>query len=280
MAIRDNVDYMVSIDDDNYISGGDDFFGKHGVVEGGKRNVKNVKSNSGWYNIMDMLRLDTESKLYPRGFPVSKRHEKVDITIEEAESNIMVNQGLWLSDPDVDAITWLVSPSQVLELESESKVIDKSTWSPINTQNTSLNSKVIPSYYFIPMNYNFSGYSIDRYGDIFSGYFLQKVVKKFDHGIRFGLPMVDHLRNHHNYMKDAEREFGCLKLLDDILDIIKDIDLSGNTYSEAYVDLSHKIEDNIERVSGGVWTDPVKGYFHRVGHHMRRWIDAVQIIKG
>ncbi len=99
------------------------------------------------------------------------RHRDEQWRGEQRNAAVHINAGLWLLDPDIDGITWLVAKPRVKAFKGESLVLGPGTWSPVNSQNTALAREAIPSYYFIRMGYPISGMPIDRYGDIFSGLF-------------------------------------------------------------------------------------------------------------
>ena len=279
MAVEENVDFLMSIDDDNYCLQEYDFYEGHSIVTGEKKKeVEKISSSNGWFNICELL--ETDRKTYPRGFPYRYRHQSVDIDREYVTGNVSLNEGMWIRDPDVDAISWLVNPTKGRNFVGESFVLSKNTWAPVNTQNTSLESKYIPAYYFIPMQSGSCGTAIDRYGDIFSGYYVQKIIKENDESIRFGTPVLDHDRNSHNYLKDAYYEMSGLMVLEDIAPWLRETQLDGNTVEEMYISLSHQIQDAVENFSGPAWNSDTRGYFHRTAHQMREWISAIREIKG
>jgi hypothetical protein len=159
-------------------------------------------------------------------------------------------------------------------------VLDSGTWSPVNSQNTALRRELIPSYYFIRMGYPLNGMAIDRYGDIFSGYFALACAKALGGTARFGTPIADHRRNSHNYMKDASAEWWAIVLLEDVLGWLVDAKLNGSNCQEAYLSLSHGLEDAVETFRGPAWNDSSRAFFHQMGHFMRAWLSACQTIQG
>jgi hypothetical protein len=124
------------------------------------------------------------------------------------------------------------------------------------------------------MGYPIGGANIDRYGDIFSGYFAEACVQTTGGGVRIGSPVADHKRNSHNYLVDATNEWACILLLEDLLPWLTTVRLTGATPAEAYLDLSHLIEDAAEDFQGRIWTDATRAYFHHMGYHMRLWLSA------
>lgn len=280
MALESRTDFIISIDDDNYCLDDEDFFHEHAIVCNNNQKVKMIDTNTDWYNVCDQLNLDRPGTTYPRGFPYFARHKAELTTIMDKTVDIHMNAGLWLMDPDVDGISWLVSPAHSKSFKGESLVFGDTTWSPINTQNTAFRREVVSSYYFVKMGYPLSRMPIDRYGDIFSGYFSQACVRKMGGAIRVGSPIVNHKRNSHNYMNDAANEWACIVTLEDLLPWLTEIKLEGNTYQEVYNSLSYAIEDAVEQQKGKIWTDATRGYFHQVAYYMRTWVNACCKIDG
>ncbi len=276
MALESGADFLISIDDDNYCTAGEDFFQAHSLVCGGEAEVTAVASSSGWYNLCDLMRVEPASPVYPRGFPYFARHQRSEVKERKVAATIRMNAGVWLQEPDLDAITWLVAPVRTKTFSGRSFILDATTWSPINTQNTSLHRDAIPSYYFVRMGYPLAGLPIDRYGDIFSGYFSQACMRHLRHAIRVGTPVAEHQRNTHNYLKDALNELACIAVLEDLLPWLHDVKLEGSTYCDAYLALSHRIEEVVSGFSGQIWSDAAQGYFHFMGYCMREWIKVCQ----
>ena len=276
MALEGGDGIIISIDDDNYPRQDEDFFAEHSIVSAGALEAEAVNTASGWFNVCDLLELDRPGVTYPRGFPYFARHATPQVTRVRTAADIHINAGLWLMDPDVDGISWLTAPTHALSLKGGSLVLGDKAWSPINSQNTSLRRECIASYYFLKMDYQLNGIPIDRYGDIFSGYFAQACVRHLNGDIRVGSPVADHRRNSHNYMKDAASEWGCIVMLEDILAWLPEARLSGGTYHEAYVSLSHELQEAAERFSGSIWTDAARGYFHQAAFYMRKWAAACE----
>lgn len=274
MALRDGNDFMISIDDDNYCDAHYDCFEEHAVVCGQSCETDVVESDSGWFNICELLETEPAHNFYARGFPYFARHRTPRVRWGWEQETVRVNAGLWLSEPDMDGISWLVSPVCVSRFKGQSLVLNHRTWSPINTQNTALARDVIPSYYFVRMGYPLGGVPIDRYGDIFSGYFSQACVRHLGHSVRVGSPAAVHRRNSHNYLRDAANEMACIQLLEDLLEWLPEQKLEGKDYCEAYTSLSHYLEESLFGFRGSIWTDVTRGYFHQMAFCMRQWANA------
>jgi len=120
--------------------------------------------------------------------------------------------------------------------------------------------------------------AIDRYGDIFSGFFVQACMHHLGQRIRVGTPLVDHRRNSHNYLRDAAAELACIMVLENLTEWLPEVKLSGSTYTEAYLSLAEAMDEQVERFDGSVWTDPTRAYFHQVTYCMRHWVRACRQI--
>ena len=275
MAMESGCDFVMSIDDDNFCTDAEDFFKEHSIVCAENGPLESLESSTRWLNICGMMEFDRSVSTYARGFPYYARHKAEAFRVSKMPRDIHINAGLWLGDPDVDAISWLVNPAHSTRFVGPSVVLGQETWSPINTQNTALRRDSIPAYYFVRMNYPLTGFPIDRYGDIFSGYFVQACAKHLGGAVRVGSPVAEHKRNSHNYLKDSAGELACIMVLENLLPwLTTELQLSGSSYSEAYLSLSQGLEEVVEKLKGTIWTDATRGYFHQMGYCMRNWLTA------
>jgi hypothetical protein len=281
MALESQVDFIISIDDDNFCLE-DDFFGAHAIVCQKEVEAEVIDTSSGWYNICELLNFDHSGPVYPRGFPYFARHRQENVDIITARTAVHVNAGLWLQSPDIDGISWLVNPVSSQSHTGRSIVLGPNTWTPVNTQNTALQAEAVAAYYYIRMGYPLmGGLPIDRYGDIFAGYFLQACMHHLGGALRVGTPVVEHRRHGHDYLNDALREIACIALTEELLPwLTQEARLQGSTYREAYTSLSYLLEDAVETFHGRLWNDSTRGYFHQTAHFMRKWVRACQSLLG
>ena len=140
------------------------------------------------------------------------------------DATIGVTEGLWLAEPDMDATTWLNGKIQARALSTAptSSFSTPSTWSPVNTQNTSVVRELIPAFVFVTMAWPVPGGKLDRYGDIWGGYFLLALMQGTQYHVAFGRPLVEHRRNPHNYVDDLRYEFWGMILTDWLLNLLFD----------------------------------------------------------
>lgn len=278
MALERQSDVLISIDDDNYCLEGEDYFAAQTAMLAGEQPQEVVGAKSRFLNACELLEFDSGGIVYPRGYPYFARHKEPQIQTSVKPAEIMINAGLWLKDPDVDAITWLGLGPRVCGFKNAAYVLDASTWCPVNSQNTALVRELIPAYYFIRMGYPVHGMPVDRYGDIFSGYFALACAKRLGGTVRFGAPIADHRRNKHDYLRDVSLELQAILLLEDVLQWLIDGRLDGPNCEDAYLSLSYGLQDAVETFKGPAWTDAARGFFHQMAHCMRTWQSACRVI--
>ena len=278
MALDRSVEVMVSIDDDNYCRDDADFVGEH-LVTGTTLDAQATAGSDGWFNICSLLHSSTKDEIFPRGFPYFARRAERTLHSESAEAaRVVMNAGLWLSDPDVDAMTRLTQAPHIRSAETHSIRLAESTWSPINTQNTSVTRDAIAAYYYVRMGFSLGGLRIDRYGDILSGYLLAKCVKARGEAIRIGSPVADHRRTPHNLFKDLYHELAGMVLLDDLLPWLTETRIAGGSYRELYAALADALEEKSATMRGFVWDDGGREFLRETAGHMRAWLEAVAVI--
>jgi Reversibly glycosylated polypeptide len=279
-----DADLLVSVDDDNFPVGAD-FLDVHRTVCAGPRPARVVHSPSGWWNPCAQL-ATVPTPIYPRGFPYAQRAGRADGDgpADPTEStelvDVRVNAGLWLGDPDVDAITRIAMAPEVHDLTRPEAVLGATTWAPVNSQNTAVERGAVPAYYFPRMGYRHQGQRIDRYADIFSGYFVQACAKHLGHAVRFGTPLARHTRNAHQLFTDLGQELPALMILEDLVQWLRGCRLEGDSYPAAYLSLSHQLQDAVEEMSGGPWTPELRGFVHQMAQLMRQWLRALARVAG
>jgi len=214
-ALEHGCERLISIDDDNFPTD-DDFIGSH-LNTGMRWDGEVIEEPSGFHNVCEYLEIEPHRKIFPRGFPFGLRDAKNEPHNSKipADARVGVTEGLWMKDPDVDATTWLNGKIESKAYRGPAHfMLSQSTWSPVNTQNTSVVRELIPAFLCVPMGYPVHSGRIERYGDIWGGYFLQALILGTSYHICFGHPIVEHRRNPHNYLDDLGHEFWGMILTD------------------------------------------------------------------
>ncbi len=250
-AYEDGAGVVITIDDDNWMLN-HDFIGLHGIV-GQERELPAVESSSGWFNVCSMLEEAHETLFYHRGFPRGERwkEDQTFTSVAPLRRRVAVNAGLWLDDPDIDAMTRLERPIIVRGMQPGAPsrfVLHPGTWSPFNSQNTALMREVIPAYFMSPC--------IGRYDDIWPSYLVTRIANHLGDVIAYGHPLLRQQRNEHNLWKDLDDERVGMLLTDELCATLRSIALTGNTYAACYRELAQKLPS--AWTPGEKWTDAMR----------------------
>lgn len=237
-------DRLIAVDDDNYTTE-HDFVGFHSIT-GTESELNLIKNESGWFNVHNALEEEHDIPFYPRGYPWGQRNpESNKKTYQSQKARVIVNQGLVLEDPDIDAISRLFWPIRATAMSSEFDSqfgLYPGTWSPFNYQNTSLCRELIPLYYR-PL-------STKRNADIWTAYLFNKLAEHFGDVITFGQPLVKQIRNTHNLWEDLDVELINNRAADYFITILRSVRLTEKTYFEALRELLNESQKEMGKMDG------------------------------
>lgn len=225
---------FVDIDDDNYATDEDDFFGALATV-GSEVTLRAVSSATGFVNVCALLR--AERRFYPRGFPVDRRWQDERWTIGVRRGRHVVAAGLWLETPDVDATAHLEGGVRTTGFDDrlgQQVTLAPGMLCPINSQATAIHRDLLPAMFLPLMGGRLYGQVIGRYQDIWRGYFLQALVDALDGVVSWGQPLVVQHRNPHDYLVDLRAELPGMLLTPRLLDTMRAVQLRGPACLDAY----------------------------------------------
>jgi len=196
-AIKYGADIIITIDDDN-IPLDRSYFATFIRVLTQPFNGLQVNSDNGWFNIGEYM----IPPIYHRGFPYDKRPvEHTYIMHHVQTTKIGVAAGLWLGDPDIDAmerITNRPEVHQITEIAQRGLCVDPSVFAPTNSQNTAYVAEVAPLFMV------WTG--VGRYDDIWGSYVAQRIMRTFDYSVYYGPPFVWQQRNPHDLWQNLQDE--------------------------------------------------------------------------
>jgi hypothetical protein len=274
-AVEHGADILVAVDDDNFVRA-DDWYAGHAIV-GTKIKAKTVSSAIGWYNPCDLMDMEPPRRQYARGFPYDKRWVPNELTYTTTEGRVALNGGLWLGDPDIDSLTRLTEPVRATSVREERIMLAPGTFAPINTQNTAFHRDLLPAFYFVPVGAPVSGVPVERYGDIWAGFFARKLIDQMNDRVTYGIPACDHARNFHALLKDLELEFWSIVLTDPLAELVAGWYVGDcKTYCEGYLALAKQLE-------AAEWKHPrsaaeIKAFFGKMAAAMRVWVEVCRQI--
>jgi hypothetical protein len=274
MAVEKGADILVAVDDDNFVRD-DDWYAGHAHV-GKTLRLDTVSCANGWFNPCSLMEYEPHCTVYARGYPYNKRWQPNKEKYEQKLGRVVLNGGLWLNDPDVDSLTRLSVPARGIAVRKERVMLAPGTWAPINSQNTAFHRDMVPAFYFVPVGEPISGLPVERYGDIWAGFFAKKLIDHLDDRVTFGAPACDHRRNPHKLLHDLELEFWSVVLTDPLAEAIREWKLKSSTYADCYAELADHLERTDwphKRMAG-----EMKAFFGRMANGMRAWVEACRQI--
>lgn len=239
LAYESGADTIIMLDDDNLATSHD--FVRHHET-GIRPSLVHYASSSGWYNVCDALNEKHGVRFYARGYPPSQRWNDGIITEQGDTRRVAVNAGLWINDPDIDAITRLERRLVTTGMNRYRFALYPGTWSPWNCQNTAISRAALPSYFLSP----YTG----RHLDIWASYITTKCTEAMGEVITFGTPLAFHERSPHNLYRDLEQELPWIEATDEFVRVLRDMYTFRVSYKQALVDVAAGLSLN--------WEHPVK----------------------
>jgi len=277
MAAGRGADVLISIDDDNYPLPNEDYIGGHSIV-GQSRTLPQVKCHNHWVNICEFLECQPSWTVYPRGFPYSRRFPKEKQYFDgQITGRVAVNAGLWLNSPDVDAISRLATPVVTTKLLRDHTCIPPGYYTPIDSQNTAVLIEALPAYYFVLQGWQLDGMLLDRYGDIWQGFFLKLVTDHIGDLVCVGSPVTNHERNIHNPFSDLKVEFKGMQLGDMMAELLEKTRLTQTaSYADATIELATRLPSLVRGIDGV--SDELASFAERIGRNMVLWTETCRKI--
>ncbi len=268
-ALQQGAEHIITVDDDNYQERG--WLKSHCHELMWDHAVRLVSSVNRIVNPCNMLRFNRDVPIYSRGYPLPQMYrDSFNIDNYNGHGRVVLNLGLWRSSPDVDSYTNLVYPNlRSYGLKGINRLaLEKDNYAPLNTQNTSFRAEITPAFYAVLMDSTIYDLKIDRYDDVWAGWFLEKIMHHLGDTLTFGEPISLHLRNKHDYNTDLRAEFLGATLNTIIFDIVQNIQLEGKTYADCYVELADKLaEEILVRLAD----HEIKRFFMRMCRAMMMW---------
>ncbi|MBI4379443.1 MAG: hypothetical protein HY578_10145 [Nitrospinae bacterium] len=267
IAYQKGAETIITIDDDNYFISSD-FIQEHSL--GVRQKFDVIHSKSGWFNVCSFLEEKDEIPFYHRGFPVHQRWKEEKIVKEKADIKIVVNSGLWVNEPDIDALTRLYRPVTAIKyLREDNFALGKGTWSPFNSQNTALSRDIVPAYFLSPY--------VGRYDDIWASYIISAIADHLGDSITFGKPVVRQDRNLHNFWKDMEKEKMGMIMTDRFCEILRKTNLTGTDYQYCFLEIIQAFEG--ETTNREIFSGEEEGFLQKFIEGLIVWHKTIQRIR-
>jgi hypothetical protein len=222
-AIRAKCDVIITIDDDN-IPIDQDYFDHFETILSKPFHGVFASTASGWFDVGQLLNPPTPH----RGYPVLDYMTPSDVQMSPAAgASIGVAAGLWLGDPDTDAITRIGRRPVVTGMSDVLRAgiaVRSGIYAPFNSQNTAYIADLAPLMMV--------QVAMDRYDDIWGGYIAQRVMQSTGHHLHFGPPLVWQERNKHDLIRDLRGELHGMQHTPAFVQHLRDTDIGGGSVLE------------------------------------------------
>lgn len=260
-AYETGCDTVIAVDDDNYLHT-PNLLEAHLRV-GGTASLNAFSSSTGWLNPCQFLIVTPTFSPYHRGFPISKRFVEAELSEKPATGRVVVNVGMWLGDPDVDAWVRMTAPLEATHWTlTESFALGPGTYAPFNSQQTAVARDLLPAYFLNP--------NAGRYDDIWASYILERIANHMGHLVTYGAPIVSHRqqRSLASLWRDIEDERMGALLTDEFVVLLQDTELKSSTYEECYAEIADSISRSLETDR---FSDAKQAYVREYVRGMRVW---------
>jgi len=153
---------------------------------------------AGWVNV---YRYFSEENIWPRGFPLEQLREPIQPydSLDRAEIDCPIQQGLADDNPDVDAIYRLILPLPQTFRKDRRVALTNGSWCPFNSQNTTWRADAFELLYL-------PSYCSFRMTDIWRSFIAQRIAWLNGWSVLFHEPTMIQQRNEHNLLRDLKDE--------------------------------------------------------------------------
>ncbi len=222
-AIKLKPDIIISIDDDN-LPLGDDYFKSFSSFFANPFSGVMVNNDTRWFNIGCLL----DPQIFHRGFPYEQRHSSHIFRLESVmNKRIGIASGLWLGDPDIDAVDRIVRHPTVLHISDllyTGVIVNNTHFAPINSQNTAFTYEIAPLMMVL--------IGVGRFDDIWASYIAERIMMETDYYVHYGRPFVWQERNKHNQWKNLHDELFGMEWTQKFCQYLLSIELGGGSIFE------------------------------------------------
>lgn len=276
-AYEEEPDFIIELDDDVSSIDSHNFAVQHASNLFGEEGVT-VFSRGQWYNVMENLELNSKVDVFPRGHPYSRetRIEEYSWNNNDDGKECVLNMGLWIGYPDLDALTILNhfgldgrGDIKSRFLKRDKVIVGRNTYFSVCSMNTSFVPKIIPAFYQLFMNFM----NVNRFDDIWSGIFIKKIADHLDEKVCLGKPLVYHSKRPRNIFEDLKKEAEGMNINEVLWKIVASIELEGTSYWDCYNSLADELERNLTNLNL-----KLKKFILKQTQKMRLWLRIVDKI--
>jgi hypothetical protein len=251
-AVRAGADIVVTADDDN-IALDEKYFEHFEKLVGSSFNGLEASASGGWVDAAYFL----QPSVHHRGFPHQLWHPFEPPAIGSVTgARIGVAAGLWLGDPDIDAVTRIVDRPTAMTaspIADAGFVVNPSCYSPFNSQNTAFIRDLLPVMLMLT--------PYGRFDDIWCSYLAERVMRNHNWVVHYGKPYVWQERSYHLLVRDLSVELEGMEATLRFTKTLDEMELPGTSIVDDVACMFESLADTeFSRVSklGMAWVHDVK----------------------
>ncbi len=217
-AVRAGADAVVTADDDN-IALDDGYFTAFEKLVGSTFDGLEASASNGWVDAAWFL----QPSVHHRGFPHQLWHPFIPPALGSVVgARIGVAAGLWLGDPDIDAVTRIVNRPACMTASPVADagfVVAPNCYSPFNSQNTAFVRELLPVMLMLT--------KYGRFDDIWCSYVAERVMRNHGLVVHYGKPYVWQERSEHSLVLDLAVELEGMEATLRFVKVLNDTELPG-----------------------------------------------------
>ncbi|MGB9966014.1 alpha-1 4-glucan-protein synthase [Halobacterium sp. CBA1126] len=262
-------EYGVFIDDDTLPHDEWDFFGTHLENLHHEGEVEEVSSDEQWVNVL----YQSDSDLYPRGYPYSAMDEDVETDTTETD-HVVASQGLWTNVPDLDAVRILMDGDLQGQAQTRTDFEDfdrdfvaaEDNYLTVCSMNLAFRREVVPAFYQFPMDDN--PWDVGRFDDIWSGVLLKRAADVVGGELYNGAPLCEHNKAPRSTFDDLANEVAGLELNEHFWKEVAAVDPDEDSYEAVARAVGERlVEGDYEEYNNGA-------FLEECGEYLLDWVDC------
>ncbi|AHG03719.1 hypothetical protein HALDL1_08980 [Halobacterium sp. DL1] len=266
-------DYGVFVDDDTLPHDEWDFFGTHLDNLHYEGEVEAVTSDENWVNVL----YQSDTDLYPRGYPYSAMDEDVDVGTTEVD-HVVASQGLWTNVPDLDAVRILMDGDLQGQAQTRTDFEDferdfvarEDDYLTVCSMNLAFRREVIPAFYQFPMDDN--AWDVGRFDDIWSGVLLKRAADLVGGDVYNGAPLCEHNKAPRSTFDDLANEVAGLELNEHFWREVAAAEVGEQSYAAVARAVGERLaEGDYEEYNNGA-------FLNECGEYLLDWVDCLDAV--
>jgi hypothetical protein len=234
-AVKAGADIIVHADDDN-TAVERDYFKHFERLVGSRFTGLQASSDTGWVDAAWFL----QPSVHHRGFPHQLWHPFSPPEIGPVrDTRIGVAAGLWLGDPDIDAVTRIVNRPSCMSTSPVADagfVVSEKCYSPFNSQNTAFIRDLLPAMVMLT--------PYGRFDDIWCSFIAERVMREHGWHVHYGKPYVWQQRlggRDKRLMKDLADEVEGMKFTLEFTSVLDHMELQGKSVIQDVAHIHEKL---------------------------------------